>query len=542
MSRERPWVLVGPTGAGKTCVGRALAERWQRTFVDLDALIEAHAGRTVVEIFAQDGEAAFRTLEAATLAEALLIDGAVIATGGGAVLDADSRRRLRESAVVVHLHADVADQLARLAGARDRPLLERADREAVLQAMAGVRAPLYVEVADLRIDTTDRDTGAVVDAIDAASTLAAARTGDAHRLDVDSPRGPYPILVGAGLIRDGRALADAVRGRHALIVTDANVARLHLPVLQASLARLRPGLALGVHVLQPGESEKTLDSWRDAIGALARLGATRDATMIALGGGVVGDLAGFAAACWMRGIDVVQVPTTLLAMVDSSVGGKTAVDLPAGKNLVGAFHPPSAVIADTAALATLPDRELRAGLAEVVKYGAIFDAGFLDWLEARADALLAREPAALAEAVLRSCRFKAEVVARDPLERGERALLNFGHTFGHAIETEQGYAGAAGGLVHGEAVAVGMVLASRLSSALGRAPAADAARIERLLARFGLPTDVPPGLDPAALLARMRLDKKADAAGLRFVLWDGAGRGVIARDVPDAAVLDVLHA
>jgi 3-dehydroquinate synthase len=407
--------------------------------------------------------------------------------------------------------------------------------------MARARAPLYADVADLYIDTSMQDADTVVDAIDAARTLAAVPVGDAQRLDVDSPRGPYPIHVGSGLVADGRALADAVRGRHVLVVTDANVARLHLPVLQASLARHRPDLRMAVHVMRPGESEKTLDEWRRVVDALAGLGATRDGTVVALGGGVVGDLAGFAAACWMRGIDVVQVPTTLLAMVDSSVGGKTAVDLPTGKNLVGAFHPPCAVIADTAALATLPDRELRAGLAEVVKYGAVFDAEFLHELDAQADALLARAPTALADAVLRSCRYKAAVVARDPFERGERALLNFGHTFGHAIETEQGYAGTTGGLVHGEAVAVGMVLAARLSAAVGRAPERDAAALAALLQRFGLPTALPAGLDPDALLARMRLDKKADATGLRFVLWDGAGRGVVVRGVPESAVLDVLR-
>ncbi|WP_407910075.1 3-dehydroquinate synthase [Lysobacter claricitrinus] len=348
--------------------------------------------------------------------------------------------------------------------------------------------------------------------------------------------------IGAGLLTEGSALAAAIRGRHVLIVTDANVARLHLPVLDATVRRIRPDARIATLVLPPGESEKTIGRWQEAIDALAKLGATRDATVVALGGGVIGDLAGFAAACWMRGIDVVQVPTTLLAMVDSSVGGKTAVDLPAGKNLVGAFHPPSAVIADTATLATLPPRELRAGLAEVVKYGAIFDAGFLAWLEARVDALIAGDVAVTAEAVERSCRYKAEVVARDPFERGDRALLNFGHTFGHAIETEQGYAGAVGGLVHGEAVAVGMVLAARLSAALGRAPVADAERLERLLSSLGLPTRIPVGLTPSALLDRMRLDKKADAAGLRFILWDGAGQGRIVRDVPDAAVLDVLGA
>ncbi|MGO1001759.1 3-dehydroquinate synthase [Lysobacter sp. CA196] len=353
----------------------------------------------------------------------------------------------------------------------------------------------------------------------------------------------YNIEIGAGLLDDGARLGRSVRGRHALIVSDENVAPLYLARVEAALHAARPNLSVAHFVIPPGEHEKTLARFGECMDALAALGATRDASVIALGGGVVGDLAGFAAACWMRGIDCVQVPTTLLAMVDSSVGGKTAVDLPSGKNLVGAFHPPRAVIADTTALRTLPDRELRAGLAEVVKYGAIFDASFLDWLEAHADALLARDDEALAEAVARSCRYKADVVARDMYEHGDRAMLNFGHTFGHAIETEQGYAGTRGdGLNHGEAVAVGMVLAARLSAALGRASAADVDRLKHLLERLDLPTSIPDGLAPQALLARMRLDKKADAAGLRFILWDKAGAARIVSGVPDDAVLAVLAA
>ncbi|GAB3342749.1 3-dehydroquinate synthase [Marilutibacter aestuarii] len=352
---------------------------------------------------------------------------------------------------------------------------------------------------------------------------------------------PYAVRIAPGLLDDGATLRAPLRGRHALLVSDANVAPLYADRVEAALRRARPGLGIARFVMPAGEHEKTLARFGECLDALAGLGATRDAAVIALGGGVIGDLAGFAAACWMRGIDVVQLPTTLLAMVDSSVGGKTAVDLPSGKNLVGAFHPPRAVIADTTALRTLPDRELRAGLAEVVKYGAIFDAGFLDWLESRVDTLLARDDAAIAEAVARSCRYKADVVERDPFEHGDRALLNFGHTFGHAIETEQGYAGATGdGLNHGEAVAVGMVLAARLSAREGLAPVADADRLQVLLERFGLPVAVPAGLDPHALLARMRLDKKADAQGLRFILWDRAGAARVVRDVPDAAVLDVL--
>ena len=350
----------------------------------------------------------------------------------------------------------------------------------------------------------------------------------------------YSIHVGPGLLDDGAALAAHVRGRHVLLVSDGNVAPLYAARVVAALAAHTHAQVL-VSSIAPGEGSKTLASFAELSRELADFGATRDACVFALGGGVVGDLAGFAAACWMRGIDCVQLPTTLLAMVDSSVGGKTAVDLAQGKNLVGAFHPPRAVFADTATLRTLPDRELRAGLAEVVKYGAIADAAFLAWLEANADALLARDDDALAEAIARSCAHKAAIVARDPREHGERALLNFGHTFAHAIEAEQGYAGGDGGLNHGEAVAVGMVLAARLSAALGMAGDADAQRLALLLQRLGLDTGLPAGLAPGALLARMRLDKKADANGLRFILWSGIGNARIAPGVPESAVLDVLQ-
>ncbi|MFA6985897.1 MAG: 3-dehydroquinate synthase [Arenimonas sp.] len=341
----------------------------------------------------------------------------------------------------------------------------------------------------------------------------------------------YQVQVGAGLL-DDNPLSPHVRGRHALVVTDANVAPLYLAKVQAALS----DKTVQVVVLPAGEQEKNLQRFGELMAALAAMGASRDVTVIALGGGVIGDLAGFAAACWMRGVRFVQLPTTLLAMVDSSVGGKTAVDLPSGKNLVGAFHQPAAVIADTRTLDTLPERELRAGLAEVVKYGAIVDAGFFAWLEAHVDALLLRDAKSLQHAIAVSCRHKAGIVVRDETEQGERMLLNFGHSFGHAIETEQGY----GGLLHGEAVAVGMVLAARLSTSLGRAPAVDADRLQMLLNRFGLPTTVPGDLRAPALLERMRLDKKAVSGALRLILWRGIGRAEVARNIPDPALLLAL--
>jgi len=344
----------------------------------------------------------------------------------------------------------------------------------------------------------------------------------------------YPITIGSGLLGNAALLSGLAPGKHALVITDENVAPHWLAPLEGALA----GKSVRTLVLPPGEQEKNLQRFGEVIEALAGLGASRDATVFALGGGVVGDLAGFAAACWMRGVRYVQLPTTLLAMVDSSVGGKTAVDLPSGKNLVGAFHQPAAVLADIATLATLPERELRAGLAEIIKYGAIFDVGFISWLERNIEALRARDPLALTEAIARSCRHKAGVVARDEQEQGERLLLNFGHTFGHAFETELGY----GGLLHGEAIAIGMVMAARLATQLKRAPAADVERLAALLRRAGLPVAPPEGLEPAAVVARMKLDKKAVSGMLRLILWRGIGRAEVMRDVPEAAILQVLAA
>ncbi|PWK84718.1 3-dehydroquinate synthase [Fulvimonas soli] len=353
-------------------------------------------------------------------------------------------------------------------------------------------------------------------------------------IDVALGRRGYPVWIGRGLLADAARWRAALRGRHALVVSNTTVAPLYLERVAAGL----DGLRWSSFLLEDGEAHKSFANVGRALEALAALGATRDACVIALGGGVVGDLAGFSAACWMRGIDFVQMPTTLLAMVDSSVGGKTGVNLPAGKNLVGAFHQPRAVVADLDTLATLPEREYRAGLAEVVKGAAIGDEPFFAWLEAHAGALAAREDAALAEAIARKVRYKAGVVARDETEQGERALLNLGHTFGHALETAGHYTA----LLHGEGVAVGMLLAARLSERLGLAVGADTARLQRLLERLGLPTAVPAGMEPEQLLALMRLDKKNTAGTLRLILWRGIGRAEIVPGVDEGEVLAVLRA
>jgi 3-dehydroquinate synthase len=355
----------------------------------------------------------------------------------------------------------------------------------------------------------------------------------AARIDIALGERSYPILIGAGLLDDAEALRPGIQARNLLVVTSETVAPLYLSRLQASLGDRR----IATLVLPDGEEFKTLDSMARIIDALVAHRMNRDAAVVALGGGVVGDMAGFAAACYQRGIDFVQVPTTLLAQVDSSVGGKTGVNHAQGKNLIGAFHQPKCVIADIGTLATLSPREYRAGIAEVVKYGLIYDVAFFAWLETNAAALLARREAELVHAVRRSCEIKAEVVAADEREHAVRAILNFGHTFGHAIETAAGY----GTWLHGEAVAAGMAIATDLSARLGWIDAADRDRALSLIARFGLPVTAPRiGAQRAREL--MGMDKKVLDGRIRLILLRSVGRAEVVADYSADALDATLRA
>jgi 3-dehydroquinate synthase len=338
-------------------------------------------------------------------------------------------------------------------------------------------------------------------------------------LQVELGERSYPIYIGRGVLRDPELYRRHLPGEQVLVVTNETVGPLYLEQLQQAL----DGFKVEVVVLPDGEQFKTLEVWQSIFDTLLQSQYNRQCTIVALGGGVVGDIAGFAAACYQRGVHFIQIPTTLLAQVDSSVGGKTGVNHPGGKNMIGAFYQPRCVIADTATLDTLDQRQLAAGIAEIIKYGLIKDGDFFSWLEQNMDGLLQREPAALAFAIERSCRNKAELVAADEREAGQRALLNLGHTFGHAIETAVGY----GEWLHGEAVAAGICMAARLSNRLGWLTGEDERRTLELIKRAGLPVAPPSSLNRDECLELMAVDKKVMDGRIRLVLLQGIGSAIV---------------
>jgi 3-dehydroquinate synthase len=365
---------------------------------------------------------------------------------------------------------------------------------------------------------------------------------DVRRIDVGLGVRSYTVQVGPGLVdRAGELMAPLVPRRRTAVVSDETVWGLHGARLTAALEQA--GIGVWPVIVRPGEQTKSFEGLADVLDRVLAVEFGRSDVITAFGGGVVGDLAGFAAAIYKRGVDFIQIPTTLLAQVDSSVGGKTAIDTPRGKNLVGAFHQPRLVLADLDVLATLPGREMRCGYAEIVKYGLLGDFAFFEWLEANAAAVLAREPEALAQAVARSVEMKAEIVAEDETEQGRRALLNLGHTFGHALETETGHGEA---LLHGEAVALGMALAFRFSASQGLCQRQDATRAAAAIAAAGLPTTLAEvarkgtRFDAGSLVRHMAQDKKAEGGKLTFILARGLGEAFVAHDVDAFAVAAFL--
>jgi shikimate kinase/3-dehydroquinate synthase len=541
--KGRSVVLVGMMGAGKTSVGKRLAVKLGLPFVDADAEIEAGAQLTIPEIFERFGEAYFREGERRVIARLLNSGPQVLATGGGAFMNAQTRETIAARGVSIWLKPDVEVIIARVRKKPNRPLLQTEDPEATLRRILAERSPIYA-LANITIESRDGPHDSVVDLTLRRLSESLPDPGppaaDKRRVEVPLGARAYTIHIGPGAIDEaGPEIARFAPGAKCAIVTDANVAALYLDRVRASLERA--GLTATAIVCQPGESTKSYNEFARVSDALIDARIERRDVVVALGGGVIGDLAGFCAASLRRGVRLVQIPTTLLSQVDSSVGGKTGINSSRGKNLVGAFHQPSLVLADSRALDTLTAREFRAGYAEVVKYGLVADRAFFGFLEARWREVFAGGPAR-AEAIAVSCAAKARIVVSDEREQGERALLNLGHTFGHAFESLTHY--DSGRLVHGEGVAIGMACAFRFSRQLGLCLGQDAGRVEAHLEGVGLPTRIRdiPGLEPdaGAILDAMRQDKKVERGRLTFILARGIGESFVARDVDETSVLDFL--
>jgi len=522
--------ITGFMGTGKTSVSEQLAERLGLECVDTDEMIEQRAGMSISEMFARHGEPHFREAETEALREALSAERRVVSTGGGILLRDENVAMLREAGPIVCLEAEPETILERTSADDARPLLrgEGVEPAEAIRRLLEERAPAYAR-ADYHLDTTalsQEQTAEGVAAMLAEDPRACYFTGRPLKVPVEVEGAAYEIVVGEGLLGElGRLCAPAEPGVRAAVVSSDSIASLYADTAVASLAEV--GWEVSLLTVPDGEQSKCLAEVGRLYEGMVEAGVDRGGRVFALGGGVVGDLAGFAAATYLRGVELVHLPTSLLAQVDSSIGGKTAVDLPQGKNLVGAFHQPRMVVCDVAALRTLPEAELRCGLAEIIKHACCFDATMFEHLRAHHEQVMALDGPTLEYLVARNCQIKAEVVAQDPLDKGPRAVLNYGHTVGHALERAAGE----WDLRHGEAVALGMVGESRVAQWLGVSDADSAARQEQLIAQYGLPTSAE-GLDDARAVAALHRDKKIVAGRLRLPLVPEIGRFEIVEDVP----------
>jgi len=511
-------------GTGKSEVGKRLAGELGWDFEDTDLRIQEREGRTIPEIFKESGEAHFRKREREVVAELANRKSCVIATGGGVVTDPVNLRRLQRNGVLIGLEATPDAILARTAGS-ERPLLQHGRRSERVRQLLKTRRPYYL-LSDYRIDTTHKTP-------DQVARMIRDIVSETGPIRVDLAERSYSIEIGDGILpRIGERLVSLGLKGKVGVITNPRVGRLYGSVVTRSLRKA--GFEVAVVTLPDGEQHKNLRSVSRVYDELIRRSFERSSTLLALGGGVIGDLAGFAAATFLRGIGFIQVPTTLAAQVDASIGGKTGVDHAHGKNLIGAFYQPKLVWIDTGVLKTLNRREFVSGLAEVIKYGVIQDEGFFSYLEDNIDKILKLEPAALTHAIRRSCAIKAEVVQKDEREGGLRKILNYGHTLGHALETATNYRT----YLHGEAVSIGIAFAAQLSVRLGLMDVPSARRQIELLKRAGLPVALPK-IKPADIIKIMKLDKKVSGGRMHFVLPVKIGQ-VVVRPAEEKIVAQAL--
>jgi len=497
-------ILTGFMGTGKSVVAELLSRRWGLSYVDTDAMIEDQVGASIAEIFATRGEQYFRDLETEVLIHLGGERGLVISTGGGILLREDNVELLRQMGPIVCLQASAETIMQRTATSDERPLLNRPDAASEIRRLLAERDEAYRR-ADYHITTDGLTPQQVTDAVEKvvmADSRGCLLASGPVEIPVELGDDSYTIHIGEGLLEAvGEIAAPVQRGQRAAVITDDNVEVLYASAVAESLGEA--GWDAHLFAVPSGEASKTLATAGQLCEQLAEAGLDRSDVVFAVGGGMVGDLAGFVAAVFMRGLEFVQVPTTLLAQVDASVGGKVAVDLPRAKNLVGAFHQPQAVIIDTNTLKTLPERQLRSGLAEVIKHAAIADAEMFGYLEEMLEQVMDHDPLSLKYLLARNCQIKAEVVAADPLEQDQRAVLNFGHTIGHALER----AAPQWQLSHGEAVAVGMVAESEVAAEKGPSEPDVVERLRWLVSHTGLQPDLS-GIDPQQAWTAMSADKK----------------------------------
>ncbi|MEZ4770918.1 MAG: 3-dehydroquinate synthase [Caldilineales bacterium] len=516
-------VLTGFMGTGKTAVGKAVAERLGRIFIDMDEVIQRKTGKEISAIFAGDGEQAFRTMEAELCLELSQEHSLIIATGGGALVPVRNRELMSRSGVVICLTASPDDIARRLEFATDRPLLATADRAQRITALMEQRAAAYGALPH-HLSTS----GLSVEEVAEAVIRLARRVDPQHsRTTVAHQTGSYDIYIGDGLLVEAGELMRRA-GLHpglAAVVTNPDVRAAQAETLLRGLREA--GFEPIIAEVPEGEAYKTLGTIAGLYDDFLTAGLDRRSPVVALGGGVVGDMAGFAAASYLRGVPFVQIPTSLLSMVDASVGGKTGVDLPQGKNLVGAFKQPALVVIDPETLRTLPAAEFRSGLAEVVKHGIIGDPDLFEALETG-------QIIGLPALIRRAVQVKVQVVQEDPFEQGRRAVLNLGHTFGHALETLSDFR-----LRHGEGVSIGLAAATRLAARLALCDPALVDRVEGVLQHLALPIRYP-GATPEQVLRAMSTDKKRVGARLRFVLPRAVGDVDTFGDVDEHAVLETL--
>ncbi len=534
-------ILTGFSGAGKSEVGRLVARAAGRDFIDTDEEIVRAAGKPIADIFSQDGEVHFRHLERQAVARACAASNAVISTGGGAIVDPDNHRTMAVSGVIVCLDATPQTILSRLEAAA-----RGGDPEAVRPLLAGpepmkritelkAQRQRYYDQAHCTIHTDGLTTGQVaqkaLDAFNAASQDKPSAKQFDPSFVISTESATYPVFVEWGVLDSfGKRLGDLGFNGPVFVITDSNVASPHGERLERALRNA--GVEAHCYVVPAGEASKSISTAEAIYSWLADHRCERRNPIIALGGGMVGDLTGFVAATFLRGVPFIQAPTSLAAMVDASIGGKTAVNLDVGKNLVGAFYQPRAVMADLDTLTTLSYREMASGWAEAIKHGLILDADLFRLFEDRADELMELQPDISAQVIRRSMEIKARIVEEDEKETlGRRVLLNYGHTTGHALEAVTHYTE----LLHGEAVAVGMRAAAEISMGMGLLSPEAAERQNRLLMRFGLPTSSP-GVDPEGVLNAMQLDKKAWSRTINWILMEEIGRVSVRSDVPEDLV------